>query len=87
MSGEKYEVPVADEWGYVDEEEEEEICETCCGLSFGLIYDTDVDFTLVCREGSGAVGMEALEWRVNLFVGAVSTTGADYMADDYPECG
>lgn len=88
VSGEKYEVFGADEGGYVDEEE---ICETCCGLSFGLIYDTDVDFTLVCRDRSTAIaragGMEALEWRVNLFVSAVSTTGADYMADDYPECG
>ncbi|RLG13255.1 MAG: hypothetical protein DRN71_05200 [Candidatus Nanohalarchaeota archaeon] len=90
VSGEKYDVPVAEEWLY-GEEEEEEVCETCCGLSFGLIYDTDVDFTLVCRDRSTMIartdGMDALEWRVNLFVSAVSTTGADYSGDVDPGCG
>ena len=88
VSGEKYEVFVADEWVYL---EEEEVCEMCCGLSFGLVYDTDVDFTVVCRDASTEVakewGMDVLEWRVNLFVSALSTTGVDYMADDYAECG
>ncbi len=79
-----------DEWQYLNEEEEE-ICETCCSLSFGLIYDTDVDLTLVCHDRSTSVagedGIEALEWRVNLFVSAISTTGADYLKDNSPGCG
>ncbi len=72
-------------------DKEKENCETCCAISFGLIYDTDIDFTLICRDTSSIVaasnGIEPLKWEINLFITAVSTAGAGYSPYENTGCG
>ena len=68
----------------------QEVCETCCAMSFGLIYDTGVDFTLICHDTSSIIttphGIEPLRWEMNFFITAVSTAGADYKPNENSDC-
>ncbi|MFH1127072.1 MAG: hypothetical protein ABIG84_07360 [archaeon] len=68
-----------------------DVCKTCCAVSFGLLYETDVELTLTCQDLSSIMttkdGIEPLKWEINMFVRATSTDGANYRASEKMNCG
>lgn len=78
------------EFDAFDLQTESGICESCCSVSFGLVYDTDVDLSVTCTDTSTIIptanGLEPFKWKIRLFIGATSKNGAYYQPDVGPGC-
>jgi len=65
-------------------------CESCCSVSFGLVYETDVDLSVTCTDTSSIIpsthGFQPLKWTIRLFVASASSEGSDYRPDVDPGC-
>ncbi len=78
------------EFGVGDLQNDQGICESCCSVSFGLVYDIDVDLSVTCTDTSTIIptagGLEPFKWKIRLFIATTSKNGAYYQPDVGPGC-